>query len=230
VRAQGTGPEARAALDTLIRRYEKTVELIIRSAPFPRSYSAEDLKQHFFLGFLRREDVLKLDPSRGKFRNWLHVAVRRFIKNVWAHWYTERSGNAVTAPLDFSVADSETPEQIVMQRFAADTLAYAIERHRMESSDTETFDRMARLLPGPALDLDELASIAAELGLSSNAFAVRRSRLRKRHRQVLREVVADTLDVDLTSAEGAQAVELEMRELVRVLRWAPALRVLLAEA
>jgi len=218
VRAQGSGPEARAALDTLIRRYEKTVELIIRSCGTPWNLSAEELKQEFFSRFLRSEDVLKLDKERGRFRNWLHVAVKRFMWNTRASWFAEKHGNAATSPADFHVAHSETPELLLMRQFAEETLVHAIERHRAAATNKEKFDRLLRFLPGPALDLDALAPIAEQLGTSSGALAVRINELRARHKRILRELVADTLDVDPNDPEGARCIDLEMKELLSLLR------------
>jgi len=218
VRAQGSGPEARAALDTLIRRYEKTVELIIRSYWTPWNLSTEELKQEFFLRFLRSEDVLKLDKERGRFRNWLHVAVKRFMWNTRASWFAERHGNTVTSPADFHVAQSETPERILMRQFAEETLVRAIERHRAAAPNKEKFDRLLRFLPGPAVDLDALAPIAEQLGTTSNALAVRINELRARHKRILREHVADTLDVDPNDPDGARCIDIEMKELLALLR------------
>src|SRR5947207_14316322 len=98
VRAQGSGAAARAAWRELIRRYEGSTMAIIRRHPFPPGYTAEDLKQEFFAQMLRRGDVNRLTPERGKFRGWLHVSVRNFIKNTLDAWKAARRGNLDTSP------------------------------------------------------------------------------------------------------------------------------------
>src|SRR3954451_2166688 len=60
-RAQGTGEDARAALGTLIQRYEGFVVALIRAFRPPWDQSPEDLKQAFFAEICRRGDIHKLD-------------------------------------------------------------------------------------------------------------------------------------------------------------------------
>jgi RNA polymerase sigma-70 factor (ECF subfamily) len=236
VRAQGSGPEARTALEALVRRYQRTVELMLLSRKRPPGLSTEDLRQDFFTAFLRCDDVLKLDRERGKFRTWLHVAVRRFVAKRWRQWFRENPIDGVNAPRDFEVierfdqatgdrelhvVDVDTPDVAFMRRFAEDTLLQAVERHRAEATDKRLFDRIVRFLPGPAMSLDGYAPVAAELGMTAETLAVRVSRLRVRHKLILRTLIADTLDADPNDPEGAAAIAAEMRELSRVLRGAP---------
>jgi hypothetical protein len=230
VRAQGAGREAQRALDQLIRRYDKTVTAIIRALRPPWDLSAEELKQEFFKQMIDRRDIEKLDPSRGKFRNWLRAALRNFMNNVWEAWRAEKRGNAVTAPLLFQAVHGCTPEHVFMRQFAEDTLLHALERHRAEAADEAKFDRLVRFLPGPQLELAELDPIAAAHGIPRGRLAVQICLAREKHKRVLRSVVADTLDVDLDDPEGARAVEVEMGLLYRALVEVPRVHVVLEDA
>lgn len=230
MRAQQSGPSAQAALDQLIRRYDRTVIAIIRSLGHPRDLSAEDLKQEFFLGLLRRGDVDKLDRARGRFRSWLHTAIRNFLKNVWEAWAAEKPGRKLTSPAAFQVQHELTPERALMRQFAEDTVLFALQRQREAASDKASFDRWARFLPGPQLELGDLVSLASAFGMSRNHVAVHVYGMREKHKRVLREVVADTLDVDPSEPEGARAVEQEMQSLYRLLCETPGSQVVLEEA
>jgi RNA polymerase sigma-70 factor (ECF subfamily) len=230
VRAQGSGPAAERALGELIRRYDRTVLAIVRGFGHPRDVSPEDLKQEFFEGMLRRDDIRKLDRERGKFRNWLHVAVKNFLKNEWEKWHAERRGNRVTTPACFEVQHDATPEHSFMRQFAEDTLLCAVNRHREETHDKARFALMVRFLPGPELDLGELAPVAAALRMPPGRLAVKIHLMREKHKRILWEVVADTLDLDPGDSQSAEAVRLEMGCLYRFLCDAPATHVVLEDA
>jgi RNA polymerase sigma-70 factor (ECF subfamily) len=214
VRAQGEGPDAQRALGDLIKRYEHTVVMMFRAHRPPRDTDPEDLKQAFFTGMIARQDVLKLDPHRGRFRSWLRVAVRNFMINYRKHHFT-RFGQ--TDPTAFEVQHGCTPELMCMRQFAEDTLLHALQRHRAESRDPEQFDRLLRFLPGPELDASELAALAAAWNVPRNRLAVQVYELREKHKRILHGLVADTLDVDPSDPEGGAAIALEMRELYRLL-------------
>lgn len=230
VQAQGTGPEARRALGRLIERYQGLVLSIIRSCRQPPGYAAEDLAQDFFEKIVRRGDVHKLDPAEGRFRNWLHTAVRNFMKNVWAHYYAKRSGESVTGAVEFEVQHGVDPERLFMRRFADMTVQLALDEQRSKARDKERFARLSRFLPGPQLDPTALAEEAAQLGISSNHLAVQLFQMRDKFRRALREIVADTLAVDVTCPEGAKLIDVELGALYRLLTEVPADEVVLGDA
>lgn len=221
-RAQGSGPEARKALGELIARYERSVLALLRTLGHPPDVTAEELKQEFFLAMLRNRDVLKLDRARGRFRGWLRVSVTNFVKNAWRAWWAQRPGRSKTVLGAYDVAHEKTPEHEFQRQFAEDTLQHALKLHRERTHDPERFDRLARFLPGPSLDLGPLAPVAHELGISSNNLAVQVCNLRERYKQTLREVVADTLDVDRSDPAAAREIDIELRLLYRALCDGPA--------
>ena len=222
VRAQGAEPGIRAAaLGELIRRYERTVEGIIRRRWYPPSTTPEDLKQEFFLKVLCRNDFDRLDRSRGHFRSWLYRAVEYFMTNTRQAWFAEMRGNRVTAAFTADVAHGWTPDREVTRDFAGDTLAYVLERHEKEARHKREFGVLKRFLPGPQMEAGDLQSSAAELGITVPHLRVKIHRLQRTHRRYLREAVADTLDLDLSDPESARQVDLEMRLLYQALCEAP---------
>jgi hypothetical protein len=115
-----------------------------------------------------------------------------------------------------------TPEQLFMRRFAEETMVRALERHRAQKKDEEEFKNLQRFLPGPQLDIPDLQKEAQALRIPANRLAVRNFKLREKHRRVLSELVADTLDVDPDEAAGAAAIAQELRDLYSLLSDAPA--------
>lgn len=215
VRAQGEGQDARQALGELIKRYENTVVAMFRAQRAPRG-SEEDLKQEFFKRMIERGDVRSLDPSRGRFRGWLRVAVKHFLINHRKLNDTRLNSKTTTDP--FEAADEKTAELLFMRNFAEETLLLALQRHRAECRDPARFDRLVRFLPGPQMDGSELAALAATLGIPRNRLAVQVYEMREKHKRILRSLIADTLDIDPNDPDGgAAAIALELSELYRLL-------------
>lgn len=215
VRAQGSGPETRAALGELIGHYETLVLWLIREHGHPPDMSAEELKQEFLEGILRRNDIAKLDRARGSFRGWLHLAVRRFLLNEWDKWRAARAGRKDSAPLLAEAVDVAAPaEDAFTREFAKIVLVRTLERLRGEVRSELRFQALVRFLPGPQMDLTELAPVARELSMTQTALAKQICVLRERFRQLLRESIGDLLDVDSPAAK-APAIDDELRDLRR---------------
>jgi hypothetical protein len=219
--AQGSGPHARAALGELIRRYEKSVEALIRHRGHPPDQTPEDLKQAFFARILAGNGIARLDKSRGQFRGWLHTAVVRFLYNDWDRWNAEKAGNTITGPLTSDPTGGDDPERRYLVAFAWDTLRHAADRVREDERDKERFDSVRRFLPGPDVALAALAPIAESLEMSRTALAAHICHLRARFREILRIVVADTIDLDATSVDAEQEIEKEMASVYAILRETP---------
>lgn len=231
LRAQGGGPRARAALGELIGRYERTVTAMVRAFWHPWNITPEELKQEFFRSVIERGDIEKLDRTRGEsFRGWLSVAVKHFLLNEKQKWLAQKRGNRVTAPLPFQVLHGVTPELLFDRQFAEDTVLHALARHREETKDKARFDLWARVLPGPQLDIPDLAELAAAFRKTPNGLAVEICRLRKRHKRILREIVADTLDLDANDPAADRTLELELSLLYRALCAVPRMHVVLEDA
>ena len=217
VLAQGAGPEARAALGELIRRYDGSVIALIRGRPHPPDQTAEDLKQEFFARVLKRDDISRLHPDRGHFRGWLRTAVHRFVLNDWDRWHSITPGHTVTDSLVVDLACGETPEHLYLSAFSWDTLLHALVRLRDESDDKARFDALKRFLPGPQVDIDALAPIAASLKMTRTALAAAICRLRERLAELLREALAETLDLDLSQPGAKGELDREMALIYRAL-------------
>lgn len=221
VRSQGTGLEARTALNELIRRYDQTVLALIRHRGHPPHQTPEDLKQEFFTRVLGRNDLARLDQTRGHFRGWLRTAVERFLRNEWDHWFTTSAGFGVTQSLCVDRAHALTPERQYLSAYAWDTLLHVLRRQRDEAADRTRFDDLKRFLPGPQVDLEAQATVARSLGMTRVALAVAICRLREDFRTILRGVVAETIDIDPSQPEAAAEIARETALLYRYMRELP---------
>src|SRR5688572_5185268 len=99
-RAQGSGPEARVALNELVRRYERTIRGHIQRWGCPPGVRPDDVQQDYLLGFCRRDDkrddIGRLHQQHGKFRNFLAKSVKNHMRNAWNAWKAPGRGNLVT--------------------------------------------------------------------------------------------------------------------------------------
>jgi hypothetical protein len=227
VRAQGSGADVRVALGELLSHYERFVVWLIRHYGHPPDTTAEELKQEFLEGILRRNDIAKLDRGRGSFRSWLGLAVRRFLMNEWDKWRAASAGRKDTLLVALDPIEQAAPaDDVCMREFASHVLSHALQQQRRESRDVARFDALARFLPGPQMDPVELASLCTTLGTTQNALAKAICLLRARFRELLREAIADLLDLERnldTSADSAgreavrlaasRAIDEELREL-----------------
>jgi DNA-directed RNA polymerase specialized sigma24 family protein len=227
--AKGVGQRARAALGELIRRYENYVTSQIRRRGHPPDISADDLKQQFFMEILGRDDISKLErtPQGHGFRAWLQLAIRHFLYNQWDKWHAQHSGRDKTTNTTFDTWQATTAEDIALAVFALDTLQHVLDRHQRETPNKARFQALKRFLPGPQMDLEDHAKLASSLGLTRNALAQALSNLRLKHRELLREAVADTLERDdcTSESEWEATIDREVALLGRSLLETPLMEV-----
>lgn len=215
VRAQGSGAETRAALGELIGQYERFVLWLIRQHGHPPDLSAEELKQEFMEGVLRRNDIAKLDRARGSFRGWLSLAVKRFLSNEWDKWRAASAGRKDTTPTALELAEPSVPaDDACTREFAGHVVLRALALQRSEARDPQRFDALVRFLPGPQLDIAPLAPLARSLGLTQTALAKAICLLRARYRELLRESIRDLLEPPDDGSDATDnAIDDELREL-----------------
>lgn len=223
VRAQGTGPEARAALEELLRAYSGFVLFLIRVNRPPPDAAVEDLAQEYVTRILQRNDIAKLDEKRGSFRAWLRTSVRYFLLNQWDRY---RSRPQID-PRAYEAFQNSTPEDELCERaFLAQVIERALVLTRARTDDPTRFDKIARFLPGPQADIVEHGPVAAELGLSPGAFSKLLFDTRKRFNRNVDLTLWETLDLALEfddeqvgpqSAAGLRALRAEKWALLRSL-------------
>src|ERR1043166_5639633 len=215
---QKDGTAAREALASLCSTYWYPLYAFIRrqgSSP----HEAEDLTQEFFLRFLERHALGRVQPAAGKFRSFLLACLKNFLANERERAHAQRRGGGQSlVPLDtgdaetrysLEPADQRTPEAVFERRWAFAVLERTmIELRREQAGDEkrDLFQELQGFLPG-GLGSVSRSELAAKRGVTVGAIDVAIHRLRQRFGSLLREQVARTV-----SSEAE--VEEEIRYLI----------------
>ncbi len=211
----------REALEKLCRAYWYPLYAFVRR----RGYSAndaQDLTQAFFAHIIETGGFASADHSRGRFRSYLLGAMKHFLVNEWHRGQAQKRGGHVKFIEWDSLAtesryagiskQSDDPEYLFERQWALETInraLKALQEEMVQEGKIKQFEVLKDCLDGQ----QELSNeqIATKTGMSKGAVKVAVHRLRKRYRQLLRAVIAETVtnEDDLND---------EMRYLVEVLR------------
>ena len=190
-------PASERALETLCARYWPAIYAFLRRKNYGPA-DAEDLTQAFFAHVLERNVLSRADRSKGRFRNFLLGALRRFLADeMRKRWAQKRGVRKVVLALDFKAAEERyleasdpgvTAEELYDQRWAATLLENAFESLRAEFNDSGQelrFNCLKRFL-AEEVDPGDYKTIAAKLGIAPKAVSSAVSRMRERYRQLVR--------------------------------------------
>ncbi len=215
----GDDPDARAALADLCRIYWYPIYAFIRR----KGYDAEqalDLTQDYFARLLEKRTVAAADRSKGRFRSFLLRDCSFFLADRIDRDRRAQAG-AGRPVLSIDAGDVEsrflaepwhdlTPERLFDRAWALALLSRAFDRLAADyaaSGRGALFDRLSGVLTAGS-EAAPHAEVAAQLGMTEEAVQQAASRLRKRHRQAVRDEIAATLD-DPQEAE----ITAEIRDL-----------------
>ncbi len=213
-------PGHQAALEQLCRTYWYPLYAYIRRRGFTAA-DAEDLTQEFFARLLAKEWLAGIEADGRRFRSFLLTVVTRFLANEWDRGAAAKRGHGI-APLNLDEAEGrfltdahavETAEHAYDRHWAITVMDAAWKRVRDEARDgarAGVFEHLSPLLsrePAPG----EYEALGRSLHLSPGAVGVAVYRLRRRYREVVRTLIAETV------AEPGE-VDGELQHLVDVLR------------
>ena len=214
--------QATAALETLCRSYWYPLYAYVRRRGCGPE-DAQDLTQDFFVQLLRKNYPARADRAKGRFRTFLLHTLNQFLADQRERAAAlKRGGGQVFLALDqespeeqyrLEVPDTLTPEKLFERRWAQTILDRALARLRDEfvaADKGETYEVLQAFGPGEQSSIS-YADAAVRLGLSESAVKSLIHRLRRRHRELVREEIAHTVP---TVAE----IDEELRHLVAVLR------------
>ena len=216
-----SSPHAEEAMEKLCRAYWPPLYAFVRREGLT-SEDARDLTQEFFRRLVWKEWLGQLQHQRGKFRSFLLAFLKHFLSDQRDHAAAgKRGGGQPLVSLDQFEADERerlepvdrlTADQIHERAWAQALMARAADRLQEEyvaEGKADLFDELKdrQLSEHGALTYTE---IGARFGLSGQAIKSAVHRLRRRHREILREEIARTVSSPVE-------VEGEIRHLLAAL-------------
>ena len=212
---------ASEALEKLCRSYWPPLYAFIRREGYDEA-EAKDLTQEFFFRLIDRAFLQHLRHQRGKFRSFLLTFLKHFLQEQRGRAGAQkRGGGKVVLSLDElsengsylnEPIDGFSPDQVFERRWAQTILQVALNRLREEHvrSGKETlFDLLKDFQPRES-GAPTYAEIGARFGLTEAAVKSAVQRMRARHREILREEIANTVS-------RPDEIEEEIRYLRKVL-------------
>jgi RNA polymerase sigma factor (sigma-70 family) len=210
---------AQTALADLCELYWYPLYAFVRR----RGYSAEDaqdLTQGFFLSLLERKSLRQVGPDKGKFRSFLLASLKHYLSDQFDRQKSlKRGGQIEFVPLDFESGEERysrepvdilSAEKIFDARWALTLFNHSFERLRQEyaaEGKGAILDTLQPFLdPNNSKRLRPYEEVADELGLSLGGLKNLIHRLRKRHREILREETVRTLNDPLAVDDELHAL------------------------
>ena len=222
--SDGSSADSHWAREELCRIYWRPVFVLAR-AESKSQQDAEDLTQGFFSNLLEKDWLAAADPGKGRFRDYLRFAFRRFCCNEWDKIRAEKRGGRVAfvslSANDIALGDlkelsgTDSPDTLYDRRWALELIErtfVALHQEQKSKKDPQEEKRFLSLKPFIWRDSRETsyADVALQLGLSKeSAVKMRVSRLRQRFGELMRQEIALTVR---TAAE----IDDEIQELFRV--------------
>lgn len=223
---QAAPEKARIAFARLCEDYWPPLYRFVRQRGYSR-HDAEDLTQGFFAYLLEKQAYGPADRSKGRFRTFLLVLLKRYLGAARAHQSRQkRGGNQEMVRLDDAKLDaldkasldalsSDAPsdeERLFEWNWATALVSRAMAELGAEYSSGPKSRLLAELRPfltgGVGLPTHQMA--AARLGVSVETLRSHLFRLRSRYRELLRAEVLRTVPVEAD-------IDDELRYLCRVL-------------
>jgi RNA polymerase sigma factor (sigma-70 family) len=183
---------------------------------------AQDLTQEFFARLLAKDYLRHLRHQEGKFRSFLLTFLKHFLADERDKADAQKRGGGKTlVSLNDTLAEERyldepssglSPDQVFERRWAQTVMERALGRLREEyeaGGKAALFEQLKEIQPGEHGEAS-YAEIGARLGLAEGTIASAVHRLRRRHCDLLREEIAQTV-------AGPEEVEAEMRNLLAIL-------------
>jgi RNA polymerase sigma-70 factor (ECF subfamily) len=215
------------ALSELCQTYWAPLYGVVRRRGFP-VHDAQDLTQGFFAHLIEHRLYLRADQQRGPFRAFLLASLRNFLADAQDRAQAlKRGGGYDFLPLhEEEAAAAENLFQTCHGTVHGATEDRQFERQWAEALVKAAFDRLAQdyraagkgplfaalavFVQGSGEPLPSYDTLADRLGIPAVTLRSHVTRLRERYREILRDEVRRTVG-------SAQAVDEELRELLRVL-------------
>ena len=195
------------SLETLCSRYWKPVYSYIRIAWAKSNEDAKDVTQAFFAWLLEEDALRKYDPSRGGFRAYLKVLLRRFVGHVERDLHRlKRGGGARVFSLDGEApqlpelqSGNVDPEKVFERVWLEEIVQQSIGRVRerfVASGKEMRFRAYESFALASDADRPSYADIAARHGMTVGEVEKALFLVREEIRQELRAALARSAGSD----------------------------------
>jgi RNA polymerase sigma-70 factor (ECF subfamily) len=212
--------QTREALEQLCQRYWFPLYAFLRSRGHP-SHDAQDLTQAFLAQFIESRGFASANPNRGRFRTYLLSCLKHFATNAWHRAKTLKRGGQ-TPIIEWDALEPEAryalepltptnPDTRFDREWALTIVQQGLQllaEEYAKENKTHLFQLLKPCLTGSE---PPRATTAAQLQITENQLKVTIHRLRRRYRDTIRDLIANTVQ---TRAE----IDDEMRHLLTVLK------------
>ena len=195
---------AAEALEKLCRTYWPPLYAFIRREGYDEA-EAKDLTQEFFLRLIDREFLQHLRHQRGKFRSFLLTFLKHFLSEQRGRARAQKRGGGKTIVSLDEIAedgsylnepvDSLSPDQVFERRWAQTILQLAVSRLREEyvaAGKEALFETLKDFQPRET-GAPSYSQIGERFGITEAAVKSAVQRMRTRHREILRQEIANTV-------------------------------------
>ncbi len=193
-----------AALEQLCQSYRSPIYAYLRRQGHAPA-DAEDLTHDFFAHLLSHEFLNHLQNRDGKFRSFLLTFLKHFLSDVRDKARAlKRGGNMAHVSLDsleadvrdmIEPADGATPDQVYQRKWAQTVMERSwscLRASYQADGNVELFDQLNSLQPGGDSEAT-YAEVGAKFGMAEGTIKSAMHRLRRRHREILRNEIAQTV-------------------------------------
>ena len=196
----------RNALERLMRRYLRPIELEIRRRRRCSDDELHDLTQSLLFYLIKRDFLKDVSPEKGRFRTFVRVCIRHFLVDDAKRRLAEKRGSGLE-PRSLQETDLDgnpmldpadtgaTPDQAFDLAWALRVVEVTLERLRRERAargKLPAFEALKGTLVSGG-DGERYAVIAERLGVSEGAVKKMAFDLRDRWQRLLREEVEGTV-------------------------------------
>jgi RNA polymerase sigma-70 factor (ECF subfamily) len=208
----------REALETLCQAYWFPVYALVRRRGSDPE-TARDFTQAFFADMLSRHAFAAARREIGRFRSFVAQCLRNFLNAQWNRSQALKRGGGLTIlSLDAEAAegryrdapDASSPEQVFDRQWAGEILAAARRRLGEELAASGRGALIDVLDRQGSPDGGGLEAEAERVHVPVNTLKTQLHRARRRHAEIIRELVAETVSSPLE-------VDEELRHLLRVM-------------
>ena len=209
-------PSADAALDALCRTYWEPVRRYLKALGCAETESA-DVTQDFFASFLRNGGFERANPDLAKLRTFIKLASGSFLSNHWRKKHALRRGGSqslenlddVPEPAAQVLRQAEETYDREWAQAMLDRALRQVQEDYAKRGRAVVFEAVKAGLLRPGA-LENIAGVAAQLGVPEAQIRVAVHRARQRLAEALRQEVAATV-------ESPDEVEPELRYLIGVI-------------